>query len=83
MTATYAAPFAFVAVTAICVPGPGDSALLAAQGLLNRIAVGVLAFLGRLLDRAIGYVSGFRGGRSPLERGWKDPEVQIEDYRQG
>jgi len=36
--------------------------------MLNLIAGFVIAFLGWLLGRAIGYMIGFRGGRSLLEQ---------------
>jgi membrane protein DedA with SNARE-associated domain len=51
--------------------------------MLKLIAVLVAAFHGRLLGHASGYEIGFRGGCPLLERGWKDPETQIEDHRQG
>jgi membrane protein DedA with SNARE-associated domain len=61
------------AVTAFGVPGPGDSALLAAgalaaQGRLNVVVVLVFAFVGYVIGCAIGYVVGVRGGRRLMER---------------
>jgi membrane protein YqaA with SNARE-associated domain len=47
------------------------------------VAVFVIAFLGRLLGHASGYEIGFRGGRPLLERGWKNPEAQIETIYRG
>jgi len=51
--------------------------------MLKLIAAFVIAFLGRLSGHASSYVIGFRGGRPLLERGWKNPEAQIEVHRRG
>jgi membrane protein DedA with SNARE-associated domain len=69
----YAALVLLVAVSAVGLPGPGDSALiaaglLAAEGHLRLSVVLVLAFLGCLVGRALGYWLGSSGGRPLLER---------------
>ena len=58
--------------------GPSDSALDSAQGMLNLIAGLVIAFLGWLLGRAIGYVIGFRGGRSLLEQSGRTQKFRLK-----
>jgi membrane protein DedA with SNARE-associated domain len=69
----YAALVLLTAVSAVGVPGPGDSALiaaglLAAEGHLRLSIVLILAFLGCLIGRALGYWLGSSGGRPLLER---------------
>jgi membrane protein DedA with SNARE-associated domain len=69
----YAALVLLTAVSAVGLPGPGDSALiaaglLAAEGHLRLSLVLVLAFLGCLIGRAVGYWLGSSGGRPLLER---------------
>jgi membrane protein DedA with SNARE-associated domain len=69
----YAALLLLTAVSAVGLPGPGDSALiaaglLAAEGHLRLSLVLVLAFLGCLIGRALGYWVGSSGGRPLLER---------------
>jgi membrane protein DedA with SNARE-associated domain len=69
---TYWILLLLAAVTAIGIPGVGDSALvaaaiLAAQGRLSLPIVLIFAFVGYLLGRAIGYRIGFRGGRTLME----------------
>jgi hypothetical protein len=65
----YAALAFLAAVSAIGLPGPGDSALiaaglLAAEGELSLSVVLVVAFLGCVAGREIGYWVGSVGGRS-------------------
>jgi membrane protein DedA with SNARE-associated domain len=69
----YAALILLSAVSAMGVPGPGDSALiaaglLAAEGHLRLSVVLSLAFVGCLIGRALGYWLGSSGGRPLLER---------------
>jgi membrane protein DedA with SNARE-associated domain len=75
----YAALMLLTAVSAAGLPGPGDSALiaaglLAAEGHLRLSVVLVLAFLACLAGRAVGYWLGSAGGRplmvqpGPLQR---------------
>jgi membrane protein DedA with SNARE-associated domain len=69
----YAALVLLAAVSAVGVPGPGDSALiaaglLAAEGHLRLSLVLLLAFVGCLIGRAGGYWAGSAGGRALLER---------------
>jgi membrane protein DedA with SNARE-associated domain len=69
----YAALVLLAAVSAVGLPGPGDSALiaaglLAAEGHLRLSAVLVLAFLACLAGRALGYWLGSAGGRPLMER---------------
>jgi membrane protein DedA with SNARE-associated domain len=72
----YAILLVLAAVAGVGVPGPGDSALiaaalLAAEGSLTLALVLVLAFLGSLAGRMIGYELGAKGGRPLMERpGW-------------
>ena len=73
MAGEYAALVLLAAVSAVGLPGPGDSALiaaglLAAEGHLRLSVVLVLAFLGCLAGRALGYWLGLVGGRSRRER---------------
>lgn len=73
MAGEYAALALLAAVSAVGLPGPGDSALiaaglLAAEGHLRLSAVLVLAFLACLVGRALGYWLGSAGGRPLLER---------------
>jgi membrane protein DedA with SNARE-associated domain len=73
VAAEYAALVLFAVVSAVGVPGPGDSALiaaglLAAEGHLRLSLVLLLAFLGCLVGRAVGYWVGSAGGRALLER---------------
>lgn len=73
MAAEYAALVLFAVVSAVGVPGPGDSALiaaglLAAEGHLRLSLVLLLAFVGCLVGRALGYWVGSAGGRALLER---------------
>jgi membrane protein DedA with SNARE-associated domain len=73
VAAEYAALVLFAVVSAVGVPGPGDSALiaaalLAAEGHLRLSLVLLLAFLGCLVGRAVGYWVGSAGGRTLLER---------------
>jgi len=46
--------------------------------MLNLIAGFVIAFLGWLLGRAIGYMIGFRGGRSLLEQSGRTQKFRVE-----
>jgi membrane protein DedA with SNARE-associated domain len=69
----YAALVLLAAVSAVGLPGPGDSALiaaglLAAEGHLRLSVVLLLAFLGCLVGRALGYWLGSAGGRALIER---------------
>lgn len=73
MAAEYAALVFLAAVSSVGVPGPGDSALiaaglLAAEGHLRLSVVLVLAFLACLVGRAVGYWLGSVGGRPLMER---------------
>lgn len=73
MAGEYLALVLLAAVSAVGVPGPGDSALiaaglLAAEGHLRLSVVLVLAFLGCLVGRALGYWLGSAGGRPLLQR---------------
>ncbi len=73
MAGEYAALVLLAAVSAVGLPGPGDSALiaaglLAAEGHLRLSVVLVLAFLGCLAGRALGYWLGSAGGRPLMER---------------
>ncbi len=73
MAGEYAALVALAAISAVGVPGPGDSALiaaglLAAEGHLRLSLVLVLAFLACLAGRALGYWIGSSGGRPLMER---------------
>jgi membrane protein DedA with SNARE-associated domain len=72
VAAEYAALVLLAAVSAVGLPGPGDSALiaaglLAAEGHLRLSLVLVLAFVGCMLGRAVGYWVGSTGGRRLLE----------------
>ena len=51
--------------------------------MLNLIAVLVLAFLGWLLGRAIGYVIGFRGGHLLLERPGRTQKFRLKTIDKG
>jgi len=51
--------------------------------MLNLIAVLVLAFLGWLLGRAIGYVIGFRGGHLLLERPGRTQKFRLKAIDKG
>jgi membrane protein DedA with SNARE-associated domain len=51
--------------------------------MLNLIAGLVIAFLGWLLGRAIGYVIGFRGGRSLLERSGRTQKFRLKTIDKG
>jgi membrane protein DedA with SNARE-associated domain len=69
----YAGLVLLAAVSAVGLPGPGGSALitaglLAAEGHLTLSVVIVVAFLGCLVGRALGYWLGSAGGRPLLER---------------
>jgi membrane protein DedA with SNARE-associated domain len=69
----YAALVLLATVSAAGVPGPGDSALiaaglLAAEGHLRLSLVLALAFLACLVGRALGYWLGLAGGRPLMER---------------
>jgi membrane protein DedA with SNARE-associated domain len=72
----YAALLALAGLGGVGLPGPGDSglvaaALLAADGHLSLPLVLVVAYVGCLLGRAVGYQLGAKGGRPLLERpGW-------------
>jgi|SRR5579863_2659710 len=71
MVGEYAALVALSGIAGAGVPGPGDSALiaaalLAADGHLSLGAVLFAAFLGSLIGRFTGYTIGARGGRSLL-----------------
>ena len=73
MAGQWALLFALAAVTGIGVPGPGDSALIAggviaSAGNANLAAVLVVAFLGAVVGRGIGYRIGYVGGRPLMER---------------
>ncbi len=76
MVGEYAALLALAGLGGVGLPGPGDSgliaaALLAADGHLSLTAVLVVAYVGSLLGRAIGYRIGAKGGRYLMERpGW-------------
>jgi membrane protein DedA with SNARE-associated domain len=83
MAGEYLALFALAGVAGLGIPGPGDSALIAAalvaaDGHLNLALVLVLGFFGSLLGRGTGYVIGAKGGRSLLlAPGW------FQGFRQG
>jgi membrane protein DedA with SNARE-associated domain len=69
----YAALVLLAALSAVGLPGPGDSALiaaglLAAEGHLRLSVVLALAFLACLAGRALGYWLGSVGGRPLMER---------------
>jgi membrane protein DedA with SNARE-associated domain len=69
----YGALVLLAAVSVVGLPGPVDSALiaaglLAAEGHLRLSAVIVLAFLACLAGRALGYWPGSAGGRPLMER---------------
>jgi membrane protein DedA with SNARE-associated domain len=69
----YAALVLLAAISAVGLPGPGDSALiaaglLAAEGHLRLSVVLVLAFIGCLVGRSLGYWLGSAGGRPLMER---------------
>jgi membrane protein DedA with SNARE-associated domain len=69
----YAALVLLAAISAAGVPGPGDSALiaaglLAAEGHLRLSVVLAFAFIACLVGRALGYWLGIAGGRPLLER---------------
>ena len=73
MVGEYAALLALAGLGGAGLPGPGDSgliaaALLAADGHLNLTVVLLVAYLGSLLGRTIGYELGVRGGRSLMDR---------------
>ena len=51
--------------------------------MLNLIAGLVIAFLGWLLGRAIGYVIGIRGGRSLLERSGRTQKFRLKTIDKG
>src|SRR5579859_6784182 len=51
--------------------------------MLNQIAVVVSAFLGWLVGRAIGYVIGFRGGCSLLERPGRTQKLRLKTIDEG
>jgi len=51
--------------------------------MLNLIAGIVIAFLGWLLGRAIGYVIGFRGGRSLLEQSGRTQKFRLKTIDKG
>jgi membrane protein DedA with SNARE-associated domain len=76
MAGEYAALLAFAVLGGAGLPGPGDAgliaaALLAAEGHLSLGVVLVVAYIGCLVGRIIGYQVGARGGRALLERpGW-------------
>lgn len=72
MTGEYIALLLLATVSAVGLPGPGDSALiaaglLAAEGHLRLSVVLVLAFLGCMVGRALGYWLGSAGGRPLLD----------------
>jgi membrane protein DedA with SNARE-associated domain len=83
MVGEYLALFALAGVAGLGIPGPGDSALIAAalvaaDGHLNLPLVLVLGFFGSLFGRIAGYVIGAKGGRSLLlAPGW------FEGFRHG
>lgn len=83
MAGEYLALFALAGVAGLGIPGPGDSALIAAalvaaDGHLNLALVLVIGFFGSLLGRVSGYVIGAKGGRSLLlAPGW------FAGFRQG
>lgn len=74
--AEYAILLALAAVGGVGIPGPGDSALIAAalvaaEGSLSIVVVLVVGFVGHVIGRWIGYQLGARGGRPLMERpGW-------------
>ena len=51
--------------------------------MLKLISVLVIAFLGWLDGRAIGYVIGFRGGRSLLERSGRTQKLRLKTIDKG
>jgi hypothetical protein len=51
--------------------------------MLNLIAGFVIAFLGWLLGRAIGYMIGFRGGRSLLEQSGRTQKFRLKTIDKG
>jgi membrane protein DedA with SNARE-associated domain len=72
----YAILLALAAVGGVGIPGPGDTALIAAalvaaEGNLSIAVVLVVAFVGHVLGRWVGYQLGAKGGRPLMERpGW-------------
>jgi membrane protein DedA with SNARE-associated domain len=76
MAGEYVALFALAGVAGLGVPGPGDSALiaaavLAADGHLSLTLILIIGFCGSLFGRGLGYMIGARGGRSLLlAPGW-------------
>jgi membrane protein DedA with SNARE-associated domain len=72
----YAALLAFAVLGGVGLPGPGDAgliaaALLAAEGHLSLAVVLLVAYIGSLLGRIIGYQIGAKGGRALMEGpGW-------------
>jgi membrane protein DedA with SNARE-associated domain len=90
MAGEYAALVLLAAVSAAGLPGPGDSALiaaglLAAEGDLTLTVVLVVAFLGCLAGREIGYWVGSAGGRPLMERpgplqGFRNRTIEQGDH---
>jgi membrane protein DedA with SNARE-associated domain len=76
MAGEYAVLLALAGLGGIGLPGPGDAglitaALLAADDHLSLTVVLIVAFIGSVLGRVIGYQVGARGGRAVIERpGW-------------
>jgi membrane-associated protein len=76
MAGEYAALLPFAVLGGIGVPGPGDggliaAALLAAEDHLSLAVVLVVAYIGCLIGRMIGYQVGAKGGRAVMKRpGW-------------
>ncbi len=73
MVGEYALLLALAGLGGAGVPGPGDSgliaaALLAAEGYLNLAAVLIVAYVGCLVGRMVGYQLGVRNGRALMER---------------
>ncbi len=72
----YAILLFLAAVGGVGIPGPGDSALIAAalvaaEGGLTIAVVLVVAFVGHVVRRWVGYQLGAKGGRRLMERpGW-------------
>jgi membrane-associated protein len=73
MAGEYAALLALAVVGGAGIPGPGDAgliaaALLAAEGHLSLAVVLVVAYIGCLLGRMVGYQVGVKGGRAVMQR---------------